>query len=163
MFGFREINDTDIGDEYLNSLNNKQYMKYSEQSQFEHTFLSQKNYLSSFNNSTTSLIKGVHKIAIQNLVGVVNATAIDREKSICNAGILIFHSFSSQRAGSIIWQRWIEFLHNQEGIQDVFAGTRLENLPMRRLCEKAQMQEVKAFDRKLESNYVFYVHRQMCP
>lgn len=136
-------------------------MKYSEQSQFEHTFLSQKNYLSSFNNSTTSLIKGVHKIAIQNLVGVVNATAIDREKSICNAGILIFHSFGSQRAGSIIWQRWIEFLHNQEGIQDVFAGTRLENLPMRRLCEKAQMQEVKGFDRKLESNHIFYVHRQI--
>jgi RimJ/RimL family protein N-acetyltransferase len=161
LFGFREINDTDIEDEYLNSLNNKQYMKYSEQSQFEHTFLSQKNYLSSFNNSTTSLIKGVHKIAIQNLVGVVNATAIDREKSICNAGILMFHSFSSQRAGSIIWQRWIEFLHNQEGIQDVFAGTRLENLPMRRLCEKAQMQEVKGFDRKLESNHIFYVHRQI--
>ena len=162
MFGFREINETDIRDEYLNTLNDKEYMKYSEQSQFEHTFISQKNYLSSFNNSTTSLIKGVQKMPVVSLVGVVNATAIDREKSICNAGILIFQSFSSQRAGSIIWQRWIDFLHNQEGIQEVFAGTRLKNFPMRRLCEKAQMLEVKAFDTKLESKHIFYVHRQVC-
>ena len=136
-------------------------MKYSEQGRFEHTFLSQKNYLSSFRNSTTSLIRGVNKISIGSLVGVVNATAIDREKSTCNAGILIFHSFSSQKIGSTIWQRWIEFLHHQEGIQEVYAGTKHENLPMRRLCENVQMQEVNEFDIKLESSHVFYVHRQV--
>lgn len=162
MFGFREINESDISDEYLISLNNKQYMKYSEHSQFEHTFLSQKKYLSSFSNSTTTLIKGAYKFSTESLVGVVNATDIDREQSICNAGILIFNSFSSQRIGSIIWQRWIDFLHNQEGIQEVYAGTRIENLPMRRLCEKVQMQEVKEIDTNLESNYIFYVHRQVC-
>lgn len=137
-------------------------MKYSEQRQFEHTFLSQKNYLSSFNQSTTSLIRGVHKIPIVSLVGVVNATAIDRKKSTCNAGILIFHSFSSQKNGFAIWQGWIEFLHNQEGIREVYAGTKLENLPMRRLCEKAQMEEFKDFNTKLDSNHIFYVHSQVC-
>ena len=136
-------------------------MKHSEQSQFEHTFLSQKKYISSFSNSTTTLLKGVYKFPTENLVGVVNATAIDREQSICNAGILIFQIYSSQKSGSIIWQSWIDFLHNQEGIQEVFAGTRSENLPMRRLCEKVQMQEVKECDIRLDSNYVYYVHRKV--
>jgi len=161
LFAFREINEVDISVDYLNTLNNKQYMKYSEQSQFEHTFLSQRKYLSSFIHSTTSLIRGVHKIPIESLVGVVNATAIDRKKSTCNAGILIFHSLSSQGEGSVIWKGWINFLHNQEGIREVYAGTKLENLPMRRLCEKAEMEEVKELNAKLGSSHIFYVHSQV--
>ena len=158
MIYFRALKEADIDTSYLETLNDKAYMMFSRQKMYFHTSLSQKRYLDSYSNSEISIIKAACESDSHDLIGVVNATEINRSISSCNAGILIFRSFGHKGKGHEVWQSWLEFLHTTERIKIVYAGTHIGNISMQKLCLKAQMKQIQPVQIEVTNDLVFFEH-----
>ena len=66
-----ELGKLDISKEYLNTLNDKEYMRFSRNAEKTHSELSQLNYISEFNDSRNMLL-GIRKIRDSELIGTIN-------------------------------------------------------------------------------------------
>ena len=78
---------SDISDEYLETLNDSEYMKYSRNSNFTHTMDSQTQYIVDFNLSS-NLLFGIKCNEDGKLLGSINCY-IDFSKMTLDLGFLI--------------------------------------------------------------------------
>jgi RimJ/RimL family protein N-acetyltransferase len=125
----------DITENYLKWLNDKELMKYSRQSFFDHDFNSAEMYLKTFNNSLNLFL--ALKIN-QTLIGTATVYIDDVYKT-CSYGILIGREFSGNGFGQIIWDFLIKDMSVQLGVRKVSAGTLSGNAKMIKIIEKSGM------------------------
>jgi RimJ/RimL family protein N-acetyltransferase len=125
----------DITENYLRWLNDKELMKYSRQSFFDHDIKSAEMYLKTFSNSSNRFL--AIKIN-QTLVGTATVYIDDIYKT-CSYGILIGKEFLGNGFGQIVWDFLIKDLSVRLGARKVSVGTLIGNAKMIKIIEKSGM------------------------
>jgi len=127
---------SDISEKYLSWLNNPEYMQYSTQRFFDHTFDSTLSYLESFTNSSNHFFS----IKVSNeLVGTATLY-VNSTYRTASPGILIAPEHAGKGFGKQAWKLLIGDVPVQLGIRKVSAGTLEVNKAMIRLFESSNME-----------------------
>jgi RimJ/RimL family protein N-acetyltransferase len=126
--------ETDISLEYLETLNDVEYMKYSRNSSFIHTEDSQIEYIAKFRDSI-NLLFGIKKIEDGKLLGNINCY-IDFSKMTLDLGFLIFRNeqgngFASEALGLLI-----PYLESQFPGMIIVIGSNKNNVAMHKIATK---------------------------
>lgn len=129
-----ELLPVDITEEYLSSLNDVEYMRFSRNSNFTHTFKSQLLYLAKF-NGTSSLLFALKDIAKKELVGTLNCY-VDFQKMTLDLGFLIFKKHGGKGFASEALGILIPFLESQYPGMTVIIGTDKNNFAMHKIANK---------------------------
>jgi len=126
---------------YVNWLNNKKLMRYSEQRHKKHTLDSCKQYLASFNNSPNMFWAIEENINGMGHIGNINAH-VDTHNKIADIGLLIGEAaMQGAGYGYEAFKGVVEYLFDKMEIRKITAGTVSSNLPMIKLMQKMKMQE----------------------
>jgi RimJ/RimL family protein N-acetyltransferase len=124
----------DINQEYLDTLNDSDYMQFSRNSGLKHSRQSQLTYVESFRNQTSkpqSLLFGIFEN--HNLVGTMTVN-LDFEKTAANIGILVFRNYSKTGIGKkalIALTLWVRAKFPMFRIE---VGMSTSNLAMQKLA-----------------------------
>lgn len=130
--------DSDIGDTYINWLNDKYLMRYSNQRFLQHDKQSCKKYLGSFKGTKNSFLK-ISDISSGVMIGTftIYRNFFHRTADI---GILIGDaSFSRKGFGSDAWTAALNYLLFNERVRKVTAGASSLNLAMINMMHKSGM------------------------
>lgn len=128
------IDESDISKNYIETLNDKRYMKYSRNSQTKHTVLTQSSYINEV-NASEDLLFGIRTIIDNGLVGTIRFR-IDKLAKSMELGFLIFKGSENKGYASEALQYFIKefgvFFHDVT----LIIGTDKKNLPMQRIANK---------------------------
>ena len=130
-----------INSEYLNTLNDKTYMKYSRQVLKSHSLET----VVSFINEFTPLQNKRFFAFINESNDFTGTCIIDFEQNheIANLGFLIFRNFTGKGYGSKMLKLLVEEATKIPSLKFIEIGTHIENLSMIAIAKKAQMARVK--------------------
>jgi ribosomal-protein-alanine N-acetyltransferase len=123
---------SDVSNEYLNSLNDQEYMKYSRFSNHTHTLESQIQYISNF-NSTNNLLFGVRDIQTDELLGNINCY-INFSTMTLDLGFLIFKNHSGKGYASESLAAIIQYLEKQFPNMTLAIGSHMDNSAMHEIA-----------------------------
>lgn len=122
----RKLNNSFITTKYINWLNDKKLMIYSQHRHFKHTYNSCKKYVDYFEKSNNALYAIIDtKSNVR--VGSINEY-IDTYNGLADIGILV--GISGKCYGYAAWQIMIEKLFSNKNIRKLSAGTMADNMPM---------------------------------
>jgi RimJ/RimL family protein N-acetyltransferase len=139
---------SDICGEYLDWLNDKSLMAFSNQRFLEHTRTSCENYIRSFQHSP-SLFTGIYLKESNQLIGTMSAHLAPHHHT-ADLGILVGSSFARGKGlGRDAWCSMMEFLFCERAIRKITAGTLSCNNAMIRLAENSGM-ELEAIRKEQE-------------
>lgn len=141
-FYFRIVDVSDVSPSYLETLNDKSYMKFSQNSLLEHSYNSQKKYIETFLHNDKNFFMGAFDNVSNVLMATVTALPYARQPLACNAGLLVLKPFAGIGVGLKVWQKWISILVHDKKFEAVYAGTSRSNKGMIRICEKSNMQPI---------------------
>jgi RimJ/RimL family protein N-acetyltransferase len=152
------INGSDISKIYLETLNDKTYMRYSRNSQTKHTIITQSHYINEA-NASEDLLFGIRTITDNRLVGTIRCRINKFNKSI-ELGFLIFKGSENKGYASETLKYFIEELGFFFQDMTLVIGTDKKNLPMQRIASKQNFimeSEVKSnstlrFTRKIKNS-----------
>jgi [ribosomal protein S5]-alanine N-acetyltransferase len=130
-----QFNESYISEKYLNWLNNKELMQYSENRHTNHTIDSCREYYQSFNNSNNLLFAILDKNNMDH-VGNINAY-IDTNNLTADIGILV--GVSGKGYGFLGWEAFIKKLFSKYNIRKVSGGTMAVNKAMIKIFIKSGM------------------------
>ena len=153
----KKLLDSDVTQEYLDSLNDTEHMRFSRNSGRIHTFEGQRKYVSSFENTELDpkpLLFGVFKDG--KLAGTLTAY-FDEPSLKANIGILIFRTASSKGLGKeslIQFSRWIRARFPTYSIE---LGADNENIRMIRTALSSGYEQVEG---KVPSTFQFRYRSQ---
>lgn len=125
---------TDINQDYLETLNDQQYMRFSRNSLTTHSLESQSVYINSFDKGSlkpNSILLGIFDN--RQLVGTM-ATYFDWQKKSANVGILIFRKYSSIGLGKSALSSLSYWIKARFPLFSIELGTTTSNLAMQRLA-----------------------------
>ncbi|NIY75441.1 GNAT family N-acetyltransferase [Thalassospira sp. HF15] len=139
---------SDICGEYLEWLNNKSLMAFSNQRFHEHSRASCEDYIRSFERSP-SLFMGIYLKESNQLVGTISAHLALHHRT-ADLGILIGSpSAKGKGLGVDAWCAMMDFLFRDKSIRKITAGTLSCNKPMIRVAENSGM-ELEAIRKEQE-------------
>lgn len=128
----------DINDEYINWLNDKNVMKFSNQRFFVHSYESCMLYRASF-EGTENLFIGIHRLSDDKLIGTLTAYFSTNHGTV-DVGIMIGNSsLWGMGFGLDAWITFTNWLLGLKGIRKLTAGTLAPNLGMIKLMERSGM------------------------
>lgn len=146
LMKIKQLLSSDIRDEYLETLNDKSYMKYSRNSENNHTKESQIAYVNGFDKDTynpKSLIFGIFDES--KLIGTI--TAYFNKSTLCvNVGLLIFKSFASKGTAkeSLVWiSTWLAARFPTYSVQ---VGMKKTNLAMIRVAISSGYSQINSLN-----------------
>lgn len=128
------IDESDISEIYIETLNDKRYMQYSRNSQIRHTVLTQSSYINEANKSE-DLLFGIRTIIDDCLVGTMRLRINKFTKSM-ELGFLIFKGKENNGYASETLKYFIEELSVFFHGVTLIIGTDKKNLPMQRIANK---------------------------
>lgn len=131
--------ESDISQEYLDSLNDPNHMKYSKNVAFSHTFASQIEYIAKFNNSS-DLLFGVKQTNSGKLLGSITCY-IDFYASTLDLGFLIFRNCQGKGYATRSLRLLIPYLESQFPGMTVVIGSHKDNLAMHKVAVNLDFQE----------------------
>lgn len=126
-----------ISPKYINWLNDKKLVKYSEQRFYEHSYESCYDYYKSF-LGTPNLFFAVIDESTKEHVGNITAI-VDTYNSAAKMAILI--AKGNNNYGFMAWSKMIKILFNEKKVRKIFAGTVELNIPMIKIFQKCNMEE----------------------
>lgn len=142
----KQLLSSDITDEYLETLNDKSYMRYSRNSDENHTKSSQIAYIDGFDNDTfnpKSIIFGIFDN--RKLVGT-STVYFDKSTFCANVGLLIFKSFASKGAAKKSLSLISAWLFARFPTYSIQVGMNKSNLPMIRTALSSGFSQIDALN-----------------
>ena len=133
----------DINQDYLSWLNDKEHMRFSRQSLFEHSKVSVVKYINDLAN-TNNIFLSIKKNTT--LIGTVTIY-IDSDYQVCSPGILIGKGFAKFGYGGLVWRYVVENISKDLRMRKVSAGTMINNYAMIKLFEKSGMEFEATLDK----------------
>lgn len=121
-------------DQIVGWLNNKEHMQFSEQRHTEHSYSSVKYYRQD-HDQVDSLLWDIH--AANEFIGTLTAY-IDQPNKRADMGILIGPEFADTGYGGEAWKLAMRYLQTRADV--ITAGMMLDNIAMRRICERSGME-----------------------
>jgi RimJ/RimL family protein N-acetyltransferase len=149
-----ELGNLDISDEYLNTLNDKEYMRFSRNTKKTHSELSQLNYISEF-NSSRSILLGIRKISDKELIGTVNCF-INFDKMQLDIGLLIFKAFAQHKYGQEALLIFCTYLEREFPGMTIVIGTSKENIAMQKVAKNLNFEILANSDIK-SNDYIKFM------
>jgi RimJ/RimL family protein N-acetyltransferase len=141
-----KFNKSYISKKYIQWLNDKNLMQYSDRRHKKHNKKSCIEYLKNFENSDDKFFAIIDK---KNLEHIGNTTAIiDKKNNIADIGILI--GKNNQGYGLIAWKEMISYLFSKK-IRKVTGGAMINNKAMVKIFKKSNMQ----FEYKKKKQYLY--------
>jgi len=144
-----------INTEYLETLNDKHYMKYSRQSLINHSLESSRTFI-----HETSVNPQKDFFAFLNESEIFSGTCIidsDLKNKVANLGFLILRRYSGKGYGSKMFQLMVQELLKRSEVEFVEIGTNPNNLGMLAIAKKAQMPLVNTSENLFgEQKYILY-------
>ena len=131
----KKMNESDISSRYVEWLNNREHMRFSNQRFKEHSLSTSREYLESFDQENSLIFKIMRD---KDFVGTISME-IDKYNSVCVMGMLIGVEFSGQGIGIQSWNLGIDFAFSQKSVRKIKAGTAASNIPMKRIFLKTRM------------------------
>jgi RimJ/RimL family protein N-acetyltransferase len=134
----RRFTIEDITPSYLSWLNDKELMRFSEQSRNTHTRESSLEYLQSFNGSS-NYFWSVYRLSDKRQIGTLTAY-VDEKSQVADIGILM--GDASARGKGLAKQAWglaLNYLFSELGLRKVTGGTIEDNLAMINIFEYHKM------------------------
>jgi RimJ/RimL family protein N-acetyltransferase len=125
---------TDISEEYLETLNDRKYMRYSRNSRIVHTFESQLVYVSSFVDSN-NLLYGIKDLGTDKIIGTINCY-IDFSTKTLDLGFLVFKNHQGKGYASEGLGLLLVYLKQQFPGMIAVIGTNRLNLAMQEIARK---------------------------
>ena len=124
----------DINSEYMETLNNKEYMKFSRHLNTSNDLSSQKRYIASFNDFSRFLL-AIKDVNTNTLVGT-STLFVDYRKRNVNVGFLIFLSKAGNNYATLALELLMEFFNTNFPCFTVIIGTRSSNISMKKVAVK---------------------------
>jgi len=149
----------DISERYLAWLNDKTYLRYSNQRFFTHDYRSAEQYVSSFNQEDSLLFKIEYKATFAGTL----ALHCDLQNRVGVMGILVGREFSNKGIAKNAWSQGIDFGFAQKNLRKIKAGTAKSNLAMQAIilasgmCQEAILQNDLKIDEKYEDLLLFCI------
>jgi len=132
--------ETDISLEYLETLNDSDYMKFSRNSNLIHTKSSQVEYIAKFRDSI-NLLLGIKENEGGKLLGNINCY-IDFSKMTLDIGFLIFKNRRGKGIASEALGLLIPFLESQFPGMTIVIGSNKDNVAMHKIAKKLGFNQV---------------------
>lgn len=154
----RRFELSDISDKYIDWLNNKEYMRYSNQRHFTHTYETTSQYVLSFENSSNLFLS--IKDSNSQLIGTCTIY-YDPYNLIASLGVLISPEVSGQGIAKEVFKILLSELPSDLRVHKIIAGTCESNKKMISVIENSSMaleyREPKEFflDGKFLDNLIF--------
>jgi RimJ/RimL family protein N-acetyltransferase len=126
--------ESDVSQEYLETLNDNEYMKYSRNSNFVHSMSSQLKYISDFRNSN-NLLFAIKQIESEALLGNINCY-LDFTKLTLNLGFLVLKNHHGQGYAAEALELLIPYFETQFPGMTLVIGSNKENIAMHRIARK---------------------------
>lgn len=150
---------TDITDEYLNWLNDKDHLKYSEQRLTHHTRESSIKFLDSFDFQNDFFF------AIRYSNNLIGTATVRKDESTDShwLGILVERNYSGKGHGKEAWIELVNSVLPRMGIEKLSGGTHKLNRSMQRLFLASGFNEIQdpraASDPDVFKDWVIYSRR----
>lgn len=120
----------------INNLNDVEHLRFSRHRLTQHTLESTKAFVQNLRAMGGRYFQIIH-VKSGVTVGTFTIKPIDQNQ--CEAGILVFREFSNQHIANTVWQFLPGFVAGL-GFKFLVSGTHIQNIPMRRVMEKARME-----------------------
>jgi [ribosomal protein S5]-alanine N-acetyltransferase len=134
----RSFVESDISDNYISWLNDKEVVRYSNQRFLNHTVESSRNYLKGFLD-TNNIYMAIEDKKTKELFGSITAI-IQINHGVADIGLMIGNKNSWGRGvGSEAWALMMDFLFSQCNIRKITGGTLKVNTGMARIMKKNLM------------------------
>ena len=130
--------ESDVTDEYLATLNDKAYMKFSRNSNFTHTLSSQVRYIAGFLGSN-NLLFAIRNIETEQLLGTINSY-IDFSNMTLDLGFLIFKNHHAKGYASEALELLLPYLEEQFPGMTAVIGSDRNNIAMHKVAKKLDFQ-----------------------
>jgi RimJ/RimL family protein N-acetyltransferase len=147
------LSDSDISDEYLETLNDRNYMKFSRNSAANHTKASQIEYIHSFTNSH-NLLYGIKDLHSGELKGTLNCY-IDFSAMTLDLGFLVFRKFQRMGYASEGLGMLLNYLKEQFPGMTAIIGTNKANTGMQKIAIKHGFHLEKSDSSETRENFKF--------
>ena len=135
---FTKLLDSDVSAEYLDTLNDAEYMKFSRHSAYVHTHLSQSKYIKDF-TLTNNMLFGIKDKENGELIGSINCY-IDFARMTLDLGFLILKERASKGYASEALKCLIEYLEGQFPGMTLVIGSNRKNIAMHEVAKKLNFQ-----------------------
>ncbi len=124
----------DITSEYINTLNDKEYMRFSRNSKYTHTFATQISYIRKF-EKTSNLLLAIKETGTNALVGSLTCY-VNFNTLTVEIGILIFKSFSGRDYSTEALRILLPYLESSYPGMTAVIGTDRQNFAMQKVARK---------------------------
>ena len=145
---------SDVSEEYLETLNDTEYMKYSRNATFTHTLRSQIQYISDFTLSN-NLLFGIRNTKSGQLVGSLNCY-VDFSKMTLDLGFLIFRKQQGKGYATEALGLLIQYLTVQFPGMTAVIGSNKNNFAMHEVAKRLEFQIEKDFSPDIGQNVRFF-------
>lgn len=129
----RDFRGSDISNNYLSTLNDSDYMRFSRQAAITHTATSALEYLRNINETGGVMLAGI-SLPEQLLVATMTVRPLQSECTV-ELGLMTIRGFQRRGYGLRMWLACLERLRDVEGVKHIRAGTQAQNGAMRRILE----------------------------
>jgi len=149
----------DISKNYLSWLNDKSYMRYSNQRFFDHDLNTAQRYVMSFDQKSTILLKVNYK---EDFAGTLTLYC-DKQNEVGVMGILVGREFSNKGIAKTAWNQAIAMGFSDLGLRKIKAGAAKSNLAMQAIFVQSGMQKEAVLkddliiDEKPEDLYLYCI------
>ena len=145
------ITESDISQEYLNTLNDSNYLKFSRNSSLLHDKFTQAKYIFEI-NASNNLFFGIKTVSETELVGTVNCF-IDFQQMTLNLGFLIFRKHANKGYATETLEIFLAYLSHEFPGMTVVIGASIQNMAMQKVAKKFDFE----LSHDLEENYDSYI------
>jgi [ribosomal protein S5]-alanine N-acetyltransferase len=134
----QNFQESDITNDYLAWLNDKEVVKYSNQRFLTHDYETAINYLKSFKN-TSNLFLAIRELENRIMIGTMTVYQATQH-GVADVGIMIGNrQFRGRGLGIAAWNTVMNFLLNELKVRKITAGTIRSNKPMIGIMERTGM------------------------
>ena len=129
----RPFVESDVSLDYLATLNDTKYMRFSRQSAFTHTRASALAYLREVTEQGGVMLAGT-SVSEECLVATATVRPL-REVGVLEMGLMTMRGFHARGYGLSMWRACLERLRVLDGVACIQAGTHRQNVGMRRILD----------------------------
>jgi RimJ/RimL family protein N-acetyltransferase len=147
------LSDLDISEEYLETLNDSAYMKYSRNSDTRHTAESQSKYIREFSNSCNMLF-GIKDVDSGKLLGTINCY-VDFLEMTLDLGFLVFKNNHGKGYATEGLRLFLNYLSDHFPGMTAVIGSHKDNLAMHKVAKNLGFEFQDSGDDDLIENFKF--------